>query len=62
MSLGLPGPGDQPWGPDFQSSDIIAGTVGGALLLLIGVIAFLAWRVLFVLPMRRPASKGVVDY
>ena len=50
-SLGPDKPG---FGPNFQSSDILAGTVGGALLPLFTVVAFLAWRVLFVLPMRQP--------
>jgi hypothetical protein len=49
-------------GPNFQSAEILAGTVGGALMLLFVVVAFFAWRVLFILPMRRPAYyKGTVD-
>ena len=58
-SLGPDKPGFE---PNFQSSDILAGTVGGALLLLFTVVAFLAWRVLFVLPMRQPLYKGAIDY
>ena len=58
-SLGLDKPGFE---PNFQSSDILAGTVGEALLLLFTVVAFLAWRVLFVLPMRQPLYKGAVEY
>ena len=58
-SLGPDKPGFE---PNFQSSDILAGTVGGALLLLFTVVAFLAWRVLFVLPMRQPLYKVAVDY
>ena len=50
-SLGPDKPG---FGPNFQSSDILAGTVGGALLPLFTVVAFLAWYVLFFLPMRQP--------
>lgn len=60
--IGPPGPGDQRMGPNFKSSEILAGTVGGALMLLFIVVAFLAWRVLFVLPMRRPTYKGDVGH
>ena len=58
-SLGPDKPGFE---PNFQSSDILAGTVGGALLLLFTVVAFLAWRGLFVLPMRQPFYKGAIGY
>ena len=58
-SLGPDKPGFE---PNFQSSDILAGTVGEALLLLFTVVAFLAWRVLFVLLMRQPLYKGAVEY
>lgn len=57
-----PGPDDQTFDPNFQSSEILAGTVGGALLLLFTVVAFLAWRVLFVLPIRQLPYKGAIDY
>jgi len=48
---------DRPPGPDYQPSGIIAGSVGGVLLVLVTVVVFLAWRVLFVQP---TAYKKVV--
>lgn len=47
-------------GPTLQLADILAGSVGGTLMLLIMVVAFLAWRVLFVLPVLRPAYERAV--
>jgi hypothetical protein len=60
MFLDSPGPGDWGMGPNFQWAETLAGSVGGALMVLIIVVAFLAWRVLFVLPMRPPAHKRAV--
>ena len=53
-----PGPGGPPMGPNFQSSAIIAGTVGGALMLLIIVVMFLAWHVLCVQPTAYKKTTG----
>ena len=50
--------GGAPMGPDFQSPAVIAGIVGGALMLLIIVVMFLARHILCVRPTAYKRTTG----